>query len=69
MRTRQNRRKPLAVVTTTVPISMDRFQRPLIRQLKELGYDVMAVSSRGAGLQRSLGMKPSSLAPYPWSET
>lgn len=50
MRKRMTRSRPMAVVTTTVPISMDRFQRPLIRRLKELGYDVVAISSPGGRL-------------------
>ena len=44
--------RPVAVVTSTIPITMDKFHRELIRQVQTEGYDVCAVSSPGLELER-----------------
>lgn len=40
----------IAIVATTIPLSLERFQRPLIQELKIQGYEVLAVSSPGPEL-------------------
>jgi glycosyltransferase involved in cell wall biosynthesis len=49
-----NRRgaKPVAVVTATIPTTIDTFSRELIRQVQAQGYDVLVVSSPGPELDR-----------------
>jgi len=47
-----HRTKPVAVVTSTIPITIDKFLRELIRQVKAEGYDVCVVSSPAAELDR-----------------
>ena len=42
--------KPVAVVTATIPITIDKFHRELIRQVQAEGYDVCLVSSPGSEL-------------------
>lgn len=44
--------KPVAVVTSTIPITVDKFHRELIRQIQAEGYDVCVVSSPGPELDR-----------------
>src|SRR5450759_4737189 len=44
--------KPVAVVTATIPITIDKFHRELIRQVQIEGYDVCVVSSPGAELDK-----------------
>ena len=44
--------KPVAVVTSTIPITIDTFHRELIRQVQAQGYDVCMVSSPGPELER-----------------
>lgn len=44
--------KPVAVVTSTIPITIDKFHRELIRQVQAEGYDVCVVSSPGLELNR-----------------
>src|SRR5664280_1037036 len=44
--------KPVAVLTATVPITIAKFHRELIRQVKAEGYDVCVVSSPGPELER-----------------
>jgi glycosyltransferase involved in cell wall biosynthesis len=46
--------KPVAVLTSTIPITIDKFHRELIRQVQVEGYDVCVVSSPGPELE-SLG--------------
>jgi glycosyltransferase involved in cell wall biosynthesis len=43
---------PVAVVTSTIPITIDKFHRELIRQVQAEGYDVCVVSSAGVELTR-----------------
>jgi glycosyltransferase involved in cell wall biosynthesis len=51
-RPRRHITKPVAVVTSTIPITIDRFHRELIRQAQAEGYDVCVVSSPGPELDR-----------------
>lgn len=44
--------KPVAVVTSTIPITIDKFHRELIRQVQAEGYEVCVVSSPGPELDR-----------------
>lgn len=44
--------KPVAVVTATIPATIDKFNRELIRQVQAQGYDVCVVSSPGHALDR-----------------
>jgi len=44
--------KPVAVVTATIPVTVDGLDRELIRQLQSQGYDVCVVSSPGPELDR-----------------
>jgi len=44
--------KPVALVTSTIPITIAKFHRELIRQVQAEGYDVCAVSSPGPELER-----------------
>ena len=44
--------KPVAVVTATIPVTVDGLDRELIRQLQSQGYDVCVVSSPGLELAR-----------------
>ncbi len=44
--------KPVAVVTSTIPTTIDNFNRELIRQVQAQGYDVCVVSSPGPELDR-----------------
>jgi len=44
--------KPVAVVTSTIPITLDKFHRELIRQVQAEGYDVCVVSSPGPELDK-----------------
>jgi lipopolysaccharide/colanic/teichoic acid biosynthesis glycosyltransferase/glycosyltransferase involved in cell wall biosynthesis len=44
--------KPVALVTATIPITVDGFDRELIRQVQAQGYDVCVVSSPGPMLTR-----------------
>jgi phosphoserine phosphatase len=39
--------RPVAVVTSTIPITVGAFDRELIRQVQAKGYDVCVVSSPG----------------------
>jgi glycosyltransferase involved in cell wall biosynthesis len=48
----RGRSKPVAVVTSTIPITIDKFHRELIRQVQAKGYDVCVVSSPGVELTR-----------------
>jgi glycosyltransferase involved in cell wall biosynthesis len=48
----RRRSKPVAVVTSTIPITIDKFHRELIRQVQVAGYDVCVVSSPGVELTR-----------------
>jgi glycosyltransferase involved in cell wall biosynthesis len=43
---------PVAVVTSTIPVTIDKFHRELIRQVQAQGYDVCMVSSPGPELER-----------------
>jgi len=43
---------PVAVVTSTIPITIDKFHRELIRQIQAEGYDVCVISSPGPELGR-----------------
>jgi len=45
-------RTPVAMMTTTIPITIDKFYREVIRQVQEHGYDVCVVSSPGPSLDR-----------------
>jgi len=44
--------RPVAVVTSTIPITVYAFDRELIRQVRAQGYDVCVVSSPGTTLAR-----------------
>jgi glycosyltransferase involved in cell wall biosynthesis len=44
--------KPVALVTATIPNTVDKFDREIIRQVQARGYDVCVVSSPGHALQR-----------------
>lgn len=44
--------KPVAVVTSSIPRTLDLFHREMIRQLKAQGYDVCVVSTRDPWLDR-----------------
>lgn len=44
--------RPVAVVTSTIPLTVATFHQELIRQLVVAGYDVLVVSSPGADLER-----------------
>ena len=44
--------KPVAVVTSTIPITIDKFHRELVRQVQAEGYDVCVVSSPGLELNK-----------------
>ena len=44
--------KPIALVTSTIPITIDKFHRELIRQIQAEGYDVCVISSPGPELVR-----------------
>jgi len=44
--------KPVALVTSTIPITIDKFHRELIRQIQAEGYDVCVISSPGPELVR-----------------
>jgi glycosyltransferase involved in cell wall biosynthesis len=44
--------KPVAVVTSTIPITIGKFHRELIRQVQAQGYSVCVVSSPGPELER-----------------
>ena len=44
--------KSVAVVTSTIPITIDKFDRDLIRQVQAQGYDVCVVSSPDPELER-----------------
>jgi glycosyltransferase involved in cell wall biosynthesis len=44
--------KPVAVITTTIPITVDKFHREIIRQVQAQGYDVCVISSPGPELDR-----------------
>jgi len=44
--------KPVAVVTSTIPITIGKFHRELIRQVQAEGYSVCVVSSPGPELER-----------------
>jgi glycosyltransferase involved in cell wall biosynthesis len=48
----RHRSNPVAVVTSTIPITIDGFHRELIRQVQQQGYDVCVVSSPGVELDR-----------------
>jgi glycosyltransferase involved in cell wall biosynthesis len=50
-RTRR-RRRSVAVVTSTIPITIHGFDREIIRQIQEQGYDVCVVSSPGPELEK-----------------
>lgn len=47
-----SRSKPVALVTSTIPITIDKFHRELIRQVQTEGYDVCVVSSPGPELDK-----------------
>ena len=56
--------KPVALVTATIPITIDKFHRELIRQVKAEGYDVCLVSSPGPELEKvreEMGVRARSL--------
>lgn len=44
--------KPVALVTSTIPITIDKFHRELIRQVQAQGYEVCLVSTPGPELTR-----------------
>lgn len=44
--------KPVALVSSTIPVTIDKFHRELIRQVQAHGYDVCIVSSPGPELER-----------------
>ena len=44
--------KPVAVVTATIPITIEKFFREIIRQVQAEGYDICVVSSPGPELER-----------------
>ena len=44
--------KPVAVVTSTIPMTIDKFDRELVRQVQAQGYDVCIVSAPGPALNR-----------------
>ena len=48
----RRRSRPVALVTSTIPITIDKFHRELIRQVKAEGYDVCVISSPGPELAR-----------------
>lgn len=57
--------KPVALVTSTIPITIHKFHRELIRQVQVEGYDVCVVSSPGPELERvgtEMGVRVRSLA-------
>src|SRR5665647_916254 len=47
-----HRAKDIAVVTSTIPITIGKLHRELIRQVQAEGYDVCVVSSPGPELER-----------------
>jgi hypothetical protein len=42
----------VALVTSTIPVTIDNFNRELIRQVQAEGYDVCVVSSPGLELDK-----------------
>jgi len=48
----RRRRRPVAVVTSTIPITIDGFDREIIRQIQAQGYDVCVVSSPEPELEK-----------------
>jgi glycosyltransferase involved in cell wall biosynthesis len=56
VRRRLHGNQPVAVVTATIPITISKFHRELIRQIQAEGYDVCVVSSPGVELE-SVGDK------------
>jgi len=51
-RPRRRTVKPVALVTSTIPITIDKFHRELIRQIQAEGFDVCVISSPGPELVR-----------------
>jgi hypothetical protein len=57
-------RPPLAVVASTIPVTISTFHRELLRQLGGAGYEILAVSSPAAeldGLATDLGVRVTAL--------
>jgi glycosyltransferase involved in cell wall biosynthesis len=58
-------RRPLAVVASTIPVTISTFHRELLRQLGAAGYEILVVSSPGPELdavQADLGVRVAALA-------
>jgi glycosyltransferase involved in cell wall biosynthesis len=59
--------KPVALVTSTIPLTIDKFHRELIRQVQAEGYDVCVVSSpepelEGLGNEMGVRVRPLPMA-------
>ncbi len=57
-------RRRLAVVASTIPVTISTFHRELLRQLQEGGYEILVVSSPGTdldSLRRDLGVRVAAL--------
>jgi hypothetical protein len=50
--------RPVAVVTSTIPITMDKFHRELIRQVQTEGYDVCALELERLGQEMGVRVRP-----------